>query len=143
MLFWSDIHQEGLKRIDIFHFHLSGHVNKQDLLFWDSEQPHEHAQPSFSQEKVTVWCAIGCNGIVGPYWFVDTDGRCVTVDTDRYIALMRTKFIPALRRQRDVAMNTVIFQQDGAASHCSNMTSQATASSHGAQTFYGHRTHLV
>ena len=42
------------------------------------------------------------------------------VDTDRYIALMRTKFIPALRRKRGVDMNAVIYQEDGATPHCSD-----------------------
>ena len=46
----------------------------------------------------------------------------MTVNTDRYIALMRTKFIPALRRKRGVDMDTVIYQQDGAPPHCSNRT---------------------
>ena len=111
---------------DEAHFHLSGHVNKQSLRFLASEHPpehpHEHVQPSFSHEKVTVRCAIGCNETFGPYWFQDTDGGCVTVDTDRYITLMRTKFMPALRRRRDVDVNTVIFQHDGATPHCSNIT---------------------
>ena len=66
-----------------------------------------------------VWCAIGRNGIIGPYFFEDESGNRVTVDTDRHIALMRTKFIPALRRKR-VDMNSVIYQQDGAPPHCSD-----------------------
>ena len=40
------------------------------------------------------------------------------VDTDRYIALMKTKFIPALRRKRVVDMNTAIYQEDEAPPHC-------------------------
>ena len=40
--------------------------------------------------------------------------------TDRYIVLMLTKFIHALRRKRGVDMNTVNYQQDGAPPHCSN-----------------------
>ena len=75
---------------------------------------------SLNQEKVTVWCAIGRNRIIGPYFFKDKSGNRVTVDTDRYIALMRTKFIPALRRKRGVDMNSVTYQQDGAPPHCSD-----------------------
>lgn len=107
---------------DEAHFHLSGHVNRQNMRYWAEEQPHEHIEPPLSREKVTVWCAIGRNGILGPYWFEDADGRTVTVNTDRYIALLRTKFIPGLRRKRGVGMNTVVFQQDGAPPHCSNRT---------------------
>ena len=69
---------------------------------------------------MTVWCAIGRNGIIGPYFFEDESGNQVTVDTDRYIALMRTKFIPALRRKQGVDTNSVIYLQDGAPPHCSD-----------------------
>ena len=105
---------------DEAHCHLSGHINRQNMRFWAQGQPHEHTHRPLTQEKVTVWCAIGRNGIIGPYFFEDGDGNRVTVDTDRYIALMQTKFIPALRRKRGVNMNTVIYQQDGAPPHCSN-----------------------
>ena len=44
------------------HFHLSGHVNKQNMRFWASQQPHKHTQRPLSQEKVTLWCAIGKGG---------------------------------------------------------------------------------
>ena len=42
---------------DEAHFHLSGHVNKQNMRFWASQQPHEHTQRPLSQEKVTVVCS--------------------------------------------------------------------------------------
>ena len=73
-------------------------------------------------DKVTVLCAIGRNGIIGPYWFEDDNGRPVTVNTERYVEIMRRKFIPALRRKRGVDMNTVIYQQDGATLHTSNVS---------------------
>ena len=105
---------------DEAHCHLSGHINKQNMRYWSQAHPHEHTYQSLSQEKVTVWCAIGRNGIIGPYFFKNESGNRVTVDTDRYIALMRTKFISALRRKRGVDMNSVIYQQDGAPPHCSD-----------------------
>ena len=107
---------------DEAHFHLSGHVNKQNVRFWTSQQPHKHTQRPLSQEKVTVWCAIGKRGIFGPYIFEDNDGNRVTVNAERYIEMMRRKFVPALRRKRGIDMNTVVFQQDKAPPHCSNRT---------------------
>ena len=107
---------------DEAHFHLSGHVNKQNLRFWAQAQPHEHVLRPLSVEKVTVWCAIGRNGIIGPYWSEDDNGRPVTVNTERYVEMMRRKFIPALRRKCGVDMNTVIYQQDGATPHTSNVS---------------------
>ena len=75
-----------------------------------------------STEKVTVWCAIGRSGIIGPYWFEDERRRPVTINTERYVEMMMRKFIPALRRKQGVDMNTVIYQQDGAIPHCSNVS---------------------
>ena len=54
------------------------------------------------------------------HFFEDENENWVTVDTDRYNALMRKKFILALRRKRRVDMNTVIYQQDGAPPRCSD-----------------------
>ena len=79
-------------------------------------------QAPLSVEKTTVWCAIGKNGIFGPYFFEDSDGRRVTANSERYIDMLRRRFIPAIRRKRAVDMNTVVFQQDGAPPHCSNRT---------------------
>ena len=36
--------------------------------------------------------------------------------------MMMRKFIPALRRRQGVDMNIVIYQQDGATPHCSNIS---------------------
>ena len=109
---------------DEAHFHLSGHVNKQNMRFWASQQPHEHTQRPLSQEKVTVWCALGKRGICGPYFFEDNGGNRVTVDSECYIEMMCRKFVAALRRRRGIYINTVVFQQDGAPPHCSNRTLQ-------------------
>ena len=81
--------------------YFSGHINKQNMRYWCQAHPHEHNQQPLSKEKVTMWCAIGRNRIMGPYFFEDESGNRVTVDTDRYIALVRTKFIPAQRRKRE------------------------------------------
>ena len=106
---------------DEAHFHLSGNVNKQNMRFLAQAQPHEHVIRPFSVEKVSVWCAIGRREIIGPYFFEDERGRPVTINTERYVE-MRKKFIPALRRKQGVDMNTVIYQQDGATPHCSNVS---------------------
>ena len=56
----------------------------------------------------------------GHFFFEDDNENQVTLDTDCYIALMWTKFIPALRSKRGVDMSTTIYQQDGAPTHCSD-----------------------
>ena len=52
------------------------------MRFWAQAQPHEHVLRPLSVEKVTLWCAIGRNGIIGPYWYEDDNGRPVTVNTE-------------------------------------------------------------
>ena len=69
-----------------------------------------------------MWCAIGQNNIIGPFFFEDEYENRVTVNSERYIAMMQAKFIPALRKKRTVDKNTVIYQQDGAPPHCSNIS---------------------
>ena len=43
-------------------------------------------------------------------------------NTERYIKMMRIKFIPALRQKRGVNMNTVIYQQYGTTPHTFNVS---------------------
>ena len=71
---------------DEAHFHLSGLVNKQSVRFWASSQPHEHVQAPLSVENTTVWCAIGRNGIFGPYFCEGDDGQTVTEQNMLYSA---------------------------------------------------------
>ena len=90
---------------------------KQNICFWKTQQPHQHLESNASTEKVIVWCAIGKNRIIGPYLFKDDNGNAVRVNSDFYITLIQTKFIPSLRRKRGINMKTAIFQEDGAPSH--------------------------
>ena len=94
---------------DEAHFHLSGHVNKQNMQFWAPNQTHEHIQQPLSQTKVTVWCVIDKGVIVGPFLFEDNDGNPVTVNSKRYIEILERKLIPAIRRRRNIDIYTVIF----------------------------------
>jgi len=41
------------------------HVSKQSRRFWAQTQPYEHQYHPLSAEKVTVWCTLGRNGIIG------------------------------------------------------------------------------
>ncbi|XP_076043750.1 uncharacterized protein LOC143026855 [Oratosquilla oratoria] len=60
---------DGLLFSNKAHFHLSGHMNKENFRFWANEQPHEHVEKPLSVEKITVWCALGKNCISGLYFF--------------------------------------------------------------------------
>ncbi|GFY00338.1 transposable element Tc3 transposase [Trichonephila clavipes] len=75
--------------------------------------------PSVRREKLTVWCALWAGGIIGPYFFKNDEGHNVTVNGDRYRAMITNFFIPELNNH-DV--QELWFQQDGATCHTANAT---------------------
>ncbi|GFX00362.1 uncharacterized protein TNCV_1273561 [Trichonephila clavipes] len=69
--------------------------------------------------KLTVWCALWAGGIIGPYFFQNDEGHNVTVNGDRYRAMITNFFIPELNNH-DV--QELWFQQDGATCHTARAT---------------------
>ena len=57
--------------------------------------------------------------VVGPFFF-ENDGSVQTVRSDQYINLLKAKFSPALHR-RNIDVNDIWFQQNGASPHAANM----------------------
>lgn len=112
---------EHLFMSDEAHFHLSGHVNKQNCRFWSTENPRLLHEIPLHSQKVTVWCAVSMHHIVGPYFFEDDDGECTTVNGDRYRTMLSSFFIPELHRLC-VRVRRTWFQQDGATCHTANET---------------------
>ncbi|GFV19054.1 putative transposable element [Trichonephila clavipes] len=70
-------------------------------------------------EKLTVWFALWAGGIIGPYFFRNDEGHNVTVNGDRYRAMITNFFIPELKNH-DV--QELWFQQDGATCHTARAT---------------------
>lgn len=103
---------------DEAHFHLNGHVNKQNSRYWASDNPHFKHQKPMHSPKVTVWAAISTHGIIGPFFFEDQRGNSVTVNTERYVAMLRNFFFPQLSGFQGYNSATW-FQQDGATCHTS------------------------
>ena len=66
-----------------------------------------------------MMAALSSFGVIGPFFFENAEGDVETVNSDRYLALLRTKFLTALRR-RGINIRNAWFQQDGAAPHTSN-----------------------
>ncbi|GFT62708.1 transposable element Tc3 transposase [Trichonephila clavipes] len=69
--------------------------------------------------RKTVWCALWAGGIIGPYFFKNDEGHNVTVNGDRYRAMITNFFIPELNNH-DV--QELWFQQDGATCHTARAT---------------------
>ena len=89
---------------DEVHFHLTGHVKRQNFRYVSSEQQHDYQERPLSVEKTTVWCAVGRNGIFGPYFFEDENHDRITVNPTPHIDMLRRHFIPDIRRRRGNAL---------------------------------------
>ncbi|GFY08826.1 uncharacterized protein TNCV_4660191 [Trichonephila clavipes] len=104
---------------DEAHFWLNGYVNKQNCRIWSEANPQVYVETPLHPEKLTVWCALWAGGIIGPYFFKINEGHNVTVNGDRYRAMITNFFIPELNNH-DV--QELWFQQDGATCHTARAT---------------------
>jgi len=69
-------------------------------------------------DKVTAWVTLSSDGVIGPY-FNEVGGETATVISERYVSLLKSKFLPSLRK-KGFDKDEIYFQQDGAAPHTSN-----------------------
>ncbi|GFX70009.1 uncharacterized protein TNCV_340361 [Trichonephila clavipes] len=104
---------------DEAHFWLNGYVNKQNCRIWSEANPQVYVETPLHPEKLTVWCALWAGGIIGPYFFKNDECHNVTVNGDRYRAMITNFFIPELNNH-DV--QELWFQQDGATCHTARAT---------------------
>ncbi|GFY33252.1 putative DD41D transposase [Trichonephila clavipes] len=104
---------------DEAHFWLNGYVNKQNCRIWSEANPQVYVETPLHPEKLTVWCALWAGGIIGPNFFKNDEGHNVTVNGDRYRAMITNFFIPELNNH-DV--QKLWFQQDGATCHTARAT---------------------
>ncbi|GFV37572.1 DUF4817 domain-containing protein [Trichonephila clavipes] len=104
---------------DEAHFWLNGYFNKQNCRIWSEANPQVYVETPLHPEKLTVWCALWAGGIIGPYFFKHDEGHNVTVNGDRYRAMITNFFIPELNNH-DV--QELWFQQYGATCHTARAT---------------------
>ncbi|GFV97817.1 putative DD41D transposase [Trichonephila clavipes] len=104
---------------DEAHFWLNGYVSKQNCRIWSEANPQVYVETPLHPEKLTIWCALWAGGIIGPYFFKNNECHNVTVNGDRYRAMITNFFIPELNNH-DV--QELWFQQDGATCHTTRAT---------------------
>lgn len=73
---------------DESHFHVDGYVNSQNCRYWDTNKPEVFDEHSLHPEKVTVWAAIGKEGVIGPVF--NSVGAKGTVTSESYLQLLQT-----------------------------------------------------
>ncbi|GFU59307.1 transposable element Tc3 transposase [Trichonephila clavipes] len=99
---------------DEAHFWLNGYVNKQNCRIWSEANPQVYVEAPLHPEKLTG----ALYGLVESF-FKNDEGHNVTVNGDRYRAMITNFFIPELNNH-DV--QELWFQQDGATCHTARAT---------------------
>ncbi|GFY13056.1 transposable element Tc3 transposase [Trichonephila clavipes] len=100
---------------DEAHFWLNGYVNKQNCRIWSEANPQVYVETPLHPEKLTVGALYG----LVESFFKNDEGHNVTVNGDRYRAMITNFFIPELNNH-DV--QELWFQQDGATCHTARAT---------------------
>ncbi|GFW72054.1 transposable element Tc3 transposase [Trichonephila clavipes] len=99
---------------DEAHFSLNGYVNKQNCRIWSEANPQVYIETPLHPEKLTG----ALYGLVESI-FKNDEGHNVTVNGDRYRAMITNFFIPELNNH-DV--QELWFQQDGATCNTARAT---------------------
>ena len=68
---------------------------------------------------MTVWCGFWYDGIIGPFFFENEQGAVVTVNGERYHAMLN-EFLFIKIEEDD--MDDIWFQRDGTTCHTANVT---------------------
>jgi len=108
---------------DEAHFWLGGYVNKQNYRIWGTEQPNSIVTRPLHPQKLTIWCGLCAEGLVGPYVFNET------IDGQDYQRMITERLIPDLEDRGWI--DGYYFQQDGAPAHTARETIDLLASRFG------------
>lgn len=106
---------------DETHFDLNGVINKQNTRFWGTDNPQNIHERPLHPERVTVWCGITAERVIGPYFFEDAAGNTITVNGQRYREMLEDFFKVGMEEQ---GPQNMWFQQDGATAHTARETIQ-------------------
>lgn len=83
---------------DEAHFTLHGQVNRHNSGTWSQQNPHRIIETPLHDTKVTVWIGFTSDFIIGPYFF-EENGQTVTINSARYLNMLRNFVIPQLEQR--------------------------------------------
>ena len=66
------------------------------MRYWSAKNPNVLLETLLHLQKVTVLCGFHTGGMIGPYFFVDENDRHVTVNRERYRAMLVDYLWPEL-----------------------------------------------
>ena len=99
---------------DEAHFWLNSYVNKQNCRIWGEEQPNAVQELSLHPLKTSPCCDLWAGRIIGADFFKNEASANVTVNGDRYRAMITDCLLPEIEARN---FDDIWFQQDGATSH--------------------------
>ena len=82
----------GKKKIifpDEAHFDLGRYVNKQNCRIWVIENKHAYIEKPTHPKRVNILCW----GMIGPFFFENEQGEAITVNGDRYWAMLKRRIL--------------------------------------------------
>ena len=104
---------------DEAHFDLGRYVNNQYCRIWGTENQNAYIEKSTHPKRATVWRGFWSRGIIGPFYFENEQRETVTVDGDRYQAMLN-EFMFTKIEEEDIS--NIWFQQDDATCHTAETT---------------------
>ena len=92
---------------------MNGCINCHNCVYWAPENPKVTIDVQVNLPRVSVWCPISSECIVGP---LVLDGS-VTAQT--YLAMLKLQLLPSLQQQDSA--EGVFFQKNEVPAHCSTL----------------------
>ena len=101
------------------HFNIVGYANKQNCRIWGTENPHAHIEKPAHPKRITVWCGFWSKGLIGPFFFENDQGEAVTVNGNRYRAMLN-EFLFTKIEEKD--FDNIWFERCGATCYTAEVT---------------------
>ena len=104
---------------DEAYFDLGESVNKLNCRIWGTENPHAYIEKPTHKKRFTVCCGFWSRGINLSFFFENEQGEAVTVNVDRYRAMLNAFLFTKIE---DEDIGNIWFQQDGVTCHTAEAT---------------------
>ena len=89
---------------------LGGYVDKQNCCICGTENLHAYIEQPTYPKRVTDWCGLWSRGIIGPFFFENEEAEAVTLNGDRYRAMLK-EFL--FRKIEEEDIGNIWFKQNG------------------------------
>ena len=99
---------------DESHFDFGGYVNKQNCRICGTKNPYTYIAKPTHPKRVIIWCVFWSRDIFGHFFFENEQGEAVTVNGDRYRAMLNEILFTKIKEED---IGNIWFQQDGATCH--------------------------